>query len=180
MKYIQFSPNTYTVRVTNHPQRGGVNIRVARPGPRANPFNARIPIASYIYEDVLYPAVKAESRRLRTNVRYSLLPPDGWLIALGLVMWEGILHGFAWDSVKVLVNTALTTLKESRVAPASDSEEGIEMDARALGFCWTKYLNGKKQYDMFIGLKKVYERERREAQRRRPQFQRRRKPKFTK
>ena len=69
MKYIQFNSKTFAVKVTDAPRRGGVNIRVARPSFKENPFHARIPVASYVYEDVIYPAVEAEDRREgRTSV----------------------------------------------------------------------------------------------------------------
>ena len=79
-------------------------------------------------------------------------------------MWEGIVQGVAWDGVKTLVKSALDKLKQEGVAPKSEEKEVTKKESRELGFAWTSYLNGKKQYHMFIGLKKVYVRETKKAQ----------------
>lgn len=115
MKYIHFNRKTSTVTVTSAPQHGAINIRVAKPDFKGNPFHAQIPVASAIYEYVLYLAVEAEDRRQGREVSYRLVCPDPWLVALGLVMWEGIVQGGAWDTVKLSVKAALHTLRRKGV-----------------------------------------------------------------
>ncbi len=144
MKYIQFNPKTFEVNVTDAPQRDGVNIHVTNPHFKENPFNARIRVSSLIYEHVLYPAMEAADKRQGKRIEYSLVPPDPWLVALGLVMWEGIVQGFAWDAVKMSVNAALKTLRGKGVAPLSEEHEVTERESREFGFAWTNYQNGKK------------------------------------
>ncbi len=159
MKYIQFNPYEYTVDVTDGPKKDGVNIPVRGPNFKENPWESRISVSSLIYEHVLYRAMGAEDKRKGRKLDYSLVPPDPWLVGIGLVMWEGILHGLAWDTVKYLVVKAIETLKKKGVAPQSEDQEVTQKEATQLGFAWTNYLNGKKQYDMFVGLKRVYSRE---------------------
>ncbi len=91
-------------------------------------------------------------------------------------MWERIVQGLAWDTMKVLVRKAIETLKHKGVAPASEDQKVTQKEATELGFAWTNYLNGKKQYHLFLGLKKVYVRE----TKRKPEVSRERKSNFSK
>src|SRR5215469_15104324 len=106
MKFIQFDPESMTVAVTDGQQQGGVKIPVAQADIKENPWKARIPISSVIYQHVLYRATEAEDRRGKEEIAHFLVPPDPWLVAIGMIMWEGIVGGFAWDSVKALVHRA--------------------------------------------------------------------------
>ncbi len=160
MKFIQFNPKNFDMAVSSSRRSGVLNIRVASPGLDVETFYEGIHAAPMIYWEVLYPAVEAEDKRKGVKgVAYSLVPPDPWLVALGAVMWEGIVQGFAWDALKGLVNAALAKLRRHGVAPKSEDDAVTTNERRELGFCWTNYVNGQKQYQMFIGLRKVYHRE---------------------
>ncbi|HXI72746.1 MAG TPA: hypothetical protein VNN22_20600 [Verrucomicrobiae bacterium] len=138
-----------------------LNIAVAEPDIiKDNPYRSRIPVSSAIYKDVIYAAQEAEDRgKGIKNVEYLLAPPDPWLVALGLVMWEGIVQGFAWDAVKGSVLAALGKLRQEGVAPVSDKHKVTRKDALELGFCWVKYADDKKLEEVFIGLRKSHENE---------------------
>jgi hypothetical protein len=158
MRFIQFDPQTMTVSVTGAEQPGGANVPVCEVDIiNDNPYNSRIPLLSTIYKEVLYAAKEAEDRKQGRNVEYLLAPPDPWLIALGLVMWEGIVQGVAWDAVKVLVSSALAKLRKEGVAPASDKHQVTRKESVELGFCWVQYSGGDKLKEMFVGLRKHHE-----------------------
>ena len=156
MKHIRHNPWSNTVSVGDGDPGG------ARVLPVVNPFNVdlgRNPIAPDVYWQVLYPAVEArDKRRGRKGVAYSLVHPDPWLIALAMVMWEGIVQGLSWDTVKLSVRKALSVMQSEGVAPTETRETHTKKKAKRteLGFCWTEYKNGKKQYDMFVGLRRVH------------------------
>src|SRR6266487_6892806 len=106
MRYIHVHPETLEVTVRYKVGDPRLTIPLA-PG---RPRGARIdhPIAKAVLRDVLYPAVRERDHRLgRTGVKYALVSPDPWLVALGLVMWEGIVQGLSWDAVKLSVRAAL-------------------------------------------------------------------------
>jgi hypothetical protein len=155
---------SFVKHIRHHPRTNTVSVGEGDPGgkrvvPVVNPFRVdlrRNPIAPAVYENVLYPAVEAEDRRAgRKDVAYSLVQPDPWLIALAMVMWEGIVQGLSWDVVKVSVRKALAMMQAEGVAP-SETYKKKSSDRTELGFCWTAYKNGKKQYDMFVGLRRVH------------------------
>lgn len=117
------------------------------------------PVAHAVLLNVLYPARYARDRRLGiTGRKYALIPPDPWLVALGLVMWEGIVQGLSWDTVKTAVSTALDKMRRSNAAPVDTSSTKIKRELR-LGFHWTDYVDGEKQREMFFGLRRKYKQE---------------------
>lgn len=152
MKHIRFDPQTITVKVGTGDPRGRGVIPVIEPF--KTDFD-RDPLINVIYWEILYPAVEARDRREGKNVSHSLVPPDPWLVALGLVMWEGIIQGMSWDVVKASVRAAMQTMQADKVAPSTDYIEDVTTSTN-LGFGWTEYMDGKKQYDMFVGLKRVH------------------------
>ncbi len=153
MKHIRHNPRTNTVTVGDGDPGGKRIVPVVEP---SKVDLERNPIASFIYWEVLYPAVEAKDRREgRTGVAYSLVPPDPWLVALGMVMWEGIVQGLSWDVVKLSVRKALSVMQSQGVAPDESYEKKGRKRAE-LGFCWTAYKDGKKQYDMFVGLRRFH------------------------
>jgi hypothetical protein len=159
MKYIQFDPKTSTVFVTAAELSSGVNIVVGEVDIiKDNPYRSRIPIASVIYKDVIYAAQEAEDRREgKKNIEYFLVPPDPWLVALGLVMWEGIVQGFAWDAVKASVLAALGKLRQEGVAPSSDKHLVTRKESIELGYCHVKYAGEEKLEEVYIGLRRSFE-----------------------
>lgn len=121
-------------------------------------------IAKIVYYRAMYNSVRDKDKREgRENVHYKLVEPDPWLIALAIVMWKGIIQGFAWDVVKINVNMVLDRLRELRVAPPtmtpSTNESTRSKSKTRLGFRWTKYADhGDKQREIFLGLERLHNR----------------------
>ncbi len=158
MKYIQFDQKTLTVSVTDAERPGGANVPVCEfDVTRDNPYRSQIPLLSTIYKEVIYAAKEAEDRKEGKKVEYFLAPPDPWLIAIGLVMWEGIVQGVAWDGLKLSVQSALAKLRQAGVAPPSDTHQVTRKESVELGFCWVKYSGDEKLEEMFLGLRKHHE-----------------------
>src|SRR5262249_16105049 len=133
----------------------GVNVPVREVDViKDNPYSSRIPFLSTAYTEVLYPATEAEDRKQGKKFEYFLAPPDPWLVALGMVMCQGIVQGMTWDMVKVLVNAALIKLRREGVAPPSENHQVTKKESVELGFCWVKYSGGKKLKEMFFYLRK--------------------------
>lgn len=63
--------------------------------------------------------VKSEDTFNQTGKRiaYCVSAPDPWLYALLWLMWEGVVQGVAWDTIKTLVSTAVSTLQQAKLAP---------------------------------------------------------------
>lgn len=122
------------------------------PGTYADEVSRRV-----LYE-VLYPARYRRQQRGRVKkkaaVKFALAPPDPWLVTLGAVMWQGIVGGASWDTVKLAVLAALSMLREARAAPPGGSISK-EVNLR-LGFHWTEYAEGRKLRDLFVGLERSY------------------------
>lgn len=93
------------------------------------------------------------------RIAFKLIEPDPWLIAMGYIMWQGIIQGLSWDVVKLSVKQALDKLFTAGLAPTKSKikkSKGREIQA---GFSWVKYgVDEKKQHEMFLGLKSCYER----------------------
>jgi hypothetical protein len=160
MRYIHVESKTLIVSVRFKAGRPRLTIPLA-PRSKAVDLKPRTdhPLASAVLDDVLHPAMLAQYRRRGGTgiVAYSLVPPDPWLVAIALVMWEGILQGMSWDVVKLSVRAGLKELRRHRAAPPPGTSE---KKAFELGFSWSNYANGQKQKEMFLGLRTRYERSR--------------------
>jgi hypothetical protein len=123
------------------------------------------PIQEEVYYGVLYPDAHAEHKKKHPDyekkgirVAFSLVEPDPWLIALGYIMWQGIVQGLSWDIVKISIQKALDKLSSFGSAPTNFKIQNKTSKVRQVGFSWTKYgTDEKKQYEMFLGLKSSYE-----------------------
>ena len=69
-----------------------------------------------------------------TNAVY---PPDPWLLAVAYIMWEGVLQGLSWDTLKALVNRAINKMQALGVAPQHAGQMRTE---RGLRFSWSGQL----------------------------------------
>ena len=114
-------------------------------------------VAGYVFNDIIYPAVEERDRQRGRNVAYKLAFPEPWLVAIAVLMWEGIAQGMAWDGVKILVRVAFDRLRQSRVAPGADGLEEKRVK-RKLGFVYSEYSGPRKQKQLFVGLQHIYER----------------------
>jgi hypothetical protein len=116
-----------------------------------------------VYFDVLYPIVKTPDRKhgVQHLIRYCLLEPDPWLIALAGIMWEGLVQGLTWDTIKALSLAALGKLREKRLAPKPSSISKAKRQRRSsrteIGFSWTEYsTDGRPLYQFFLGVKRRF------------------------
>jgi hypothetical protein len=140
-KYLNVKSEALDIALANRPQ-GIMSIPTE---------DMSSPFWELVYLRFMYETVYAENRKKGiTNVRYSLLHPPLWLITIGGLMWQGILQGATWDVVKTAIAKALDKLRGAGLAPVADAAQST-LNAR-----WTKYASsGKKQYEMFLSLKKT-------------------------
>jgi hypothetical protein len=90
------------------------------------------------------------------TVAFCVAPPDPWHIAIGYLMWQGIVQGLAWDVVKLSIGNAIETLVSHNLAPALAKTS--KRRKTLIGFSYAEYAsNGEKQREMFLGLKTGYE-----------------------
>ena len=73
-----------------------------------------------------------------------------------MVMWEGIVQGMSWDAIKIFVKKAYEVIAAEDLAPRGVSTSRTKKSKTELGFVWTEYKDGRKQYQMFLGLRRVY------------------------
>ena len=109
-------------------------------------FRDLSPIENAIYYGVLYPAKHAEDKlryphdeKKGIHRGYKLAEPQPWLIALGFIMWQGIVQGLSWDIVKLSVQQALHKLASFGLAPADRKTQKKLSKERQVGFSWIKY-----------------------------------------
>jgi hypothetical protein len=151
-KYIKFNKQTLSVKI------------ISRKGPldktlKAAPWNGDLvshPLSRIVYFDILYPAIQARDKRQGIKRSYSLIHPDPWLVGIAMVMWEGIVQGMAWDAIKIFVKKAYEVMAANGIAPSGEPTSRAKKSKTELGFVWTQYKDGRKQYQMFLGLRRVY------------------------
>jgi hypothetical protein len=153
MEFIAIDKDKFEVDIVQETDDEYFNIQLKR-----EPiFNTLSPIEQIVYYEILYRAVYAEDKKIGREVAYSLIQPDPWLCALAVIMWQGIIQGLSWDAIKVIVHRALNKMRDAGVAPKKKNET-INKKLE-IGFHWTKYSDdGKKLYDMFLGIRRVYNR----------------------
>lgn len=154
MRYIRVDPRSLEVVVGFKPGEPGLSVPLP---PRARPRpTTGHPLAHVILHEVLYPARTARDHAKGVaGVRYKLPHPDPWLVAIGLVMWEGILQGLAWDVVKTMVADGLARLRVAGVAPPANSKLSIRREL-SLGLHYSEYCSAKGQRELFFGLRSVH------------------------
>ena len=124
--------------------------------------SAFIDVLHYVvFFDVLYPLVETADRKRGVQVSYRLVEPDPWLVALAAIMWEGLVQGLTWDTVKMLSLAALGKLREKRIAPQRSSISKAKRQKRTsrteVGFSWTEYsIDGRPLYQFFLGVKRRF------------------------
>lgn len=159
MKYISIDKEKLEVDIVQETNEEYFNIQLER----ERIFNLLSPIEQIVYHEILYRAVYAEDKRKGEKVAYCLIEPDPWLSALAVIMWQGIIQGLSWDAIKVIAIRALNKMRDANVAPKKKNET-INKKLE-IGFHWTEYSDdGKKLYDMFLGIRRVYRRMTKEQQ----------------
>jgi hypothetical protein len=166
MRYLVLDTNTRTIKILNQP--GDPALTQPLPSKADRWANVRSDawslqwdhISNKVLHQVLYPAQYARDRaRGVTGKKYMLWAPDPWLVAIGMVMRDGIIAGASWDVVKWSVEAALAKLRRAGVAPATSKSKSKELATTSLGFRYTVYTEEGKQHEMFLGLQRHYERE---------------------
>ena len=161
MSYILTNKEDLSIRVADNISQKDFVI----PTKLASVFRDLTPLEEAVYYGVLYPAKHAEDKlkypddeRKGICRGYKLIEPEPWLIAITYIMWQGITQGIVWDSVKLIVKQALNKLASFSLAPNPSSKKVKISSKSQFGFSWVEYgTDGNKQYEMFLGLKKRYE-----------------------
>jgi hypothetical protein len=151
-KYIKFNRHDLSIAVVSKKSAGTTSFR-------ASPWKGDLvshPLSLIVYHDVLYPAIEARDKRLGRKCAYCLVPPDPWLVGIAMVMWEGIVQGMAWDSLKIIVKKAYQVMADEGLAPVKTPITRIKKSKTELGFEWIQYKDGRKQYQLFLGLRRAY------------------------
>ena len=67
-----------------------------------------------------------------------MVAPDPWMLAIGAIVWEGILQGLSWDLVKASAMAGLRLLRSRGLAPEEKKVPTAKSTrrARSLEFRW--------------------------------------------
>jgi hypothetical protein len=151
-RYITIRRGSLVVAVEPTPRRAGRSIPIDYRGPAD--YTDQLTCA--LIDEVLERDVRAREGTSNKDVAYCLASPDPWLIALAAVMWEGIVQGLSWDLIRLAVRTALDKLRQDGVAPTT-ADTRVKQSTAGLEFEWTEYQDGRKQYRLFLGLRRAYQ-----------------------
>jgi hypothetical protein len=129
--------------------------------PLTRPIDEHLaPLEAVLRYDVLYRAVYAADRRRGRKLRYSLTPADPWLVTLTYLAWQGVVQGMSWDGIKAAMSKALEIMRQGGVAPPKQQSVNrrLKRSQTTAGFSYTKYAeDGRKQYHLFLGVKRKFE-----------------------
>ena len=154
---LQKASSKSTTYVNVDPKTLEITISKEKNAPMAIPLEIQSvgdmpPMWEVVYFQYMYGEYHRKQQELTPGRRVaaSLAPPPPWVVALAGVMWEGIIQGAGWDSVKVAVSYAMSKLKAAGLAPAARSDRTTTTEVGA-GF---RELSkpGLKQYEMFLSL----------------------------
>lgn len=73
--------------------------------------------------------------------------PDPWLLALFVLMWEGLVQGLTWDSIKYLIQRTLSFFQKRGVAPRNIGDRETKLGFRIR---WSGYLDIKELAAFFM------------------------------
>ena len=119
-----------------------------------------------VYFNVLYPYVAEEDKaKGKPKTAYSLVDPDPWLIALAAIMWQGLIQGLTWDSIKFAALKGISFLRSNDLlAEEPYPSEGWKKSKKKkssgveIGLSWTKFsVDGEPLHKFFLGIKREYE-----------------------
>jgi hypothetical protein len=119
-----------------------------------------------VYHRVLYPYVTDKDKTMgKTKTAYSLVDPDPWLIALAAIMWQGLIQGLTWDTIKLATLKGVEFLRSNKlVAEEPYPREGWKRSKKKkssgieVGLSWTKFSeDGEPLRKFFLGVKREYE-----------------------
>jgi hypothetical protein len=162
MPYIRVRKTSLAVDVVARRSTRGVFVPIK--GDRAgSPFNDLL--HHLVYFDVLYPLIQARDQKTGRRVKYKLIEPDPWLIALAAIMWQGLIQGLTWDVIKASCLAALAKLRKKNLAPPQTvrrrdtKKKQLAADSRIqVGFSWTQYGHaGRPLREFFLGIKREFQ-----------------------
>ena len=162
MRYIRIDPKSLEAEIVKEKGKRAVFV----PLKRDRSGSALTDMLHYtVYFDVLYPLVEARDHKRGVKVSYKLPEPDPWLIALAAIMWQGLIQGLTWDTIKALSLVALNRLREVDLAPVQVPTRAAKTRAKKqsrhsrteVGFSWTKFSDeGLPLYQFFLGVKRRF------------------------
>ena len=167
MPYIRIRKASLAVDVVAGRSARGVFVPIKRDR-SASAFNDQL--HHLVYFDVLYPLIQARDQERGRRVKYKLIEPDPWLIALAAIMWQGLIQGLTWDVIKASCLAALGKLRKKNLAPPQTArrrdtkKKQLALDSRIqMGFSWTQYGHaGRPLREFFLGIKREFQKRSRE------------------
>ncbi len=150
--------SSLSLSVVESRPRTGLAVSLTAYDPKATELSARITV------QVLYPWVWDQDAERGRFAAYMLAPPEPWMLALGAVIWEGIVQGASWDAVRAAASAALARLRAAGLAPSAKSGETTRTwktrMAVELGFSRTTTTADEELVGrLFFGLRMSYEAE---------------------
>jgi hypothetical protein len=170
MPYIRIRKTSLAVDVVTGRSTRGVFVPIKRDR-SGSAFNDQLHYL--VYFNVLYPSVQARDQEKGRRVKYKLIEPDPWLIALAAIMWQGLIQGLTWDVIKASCLAALSKLRKKNLAPPKPTQrvdtrkKRLAADSRTqIGFSWTQYGHaGRPLREFFLGVKREFRKRSREERR---------------
>jgi len=158
MPFIQIHPQTLDVSVTPRKPTAGVYL----PTSRGQLYMELSPLYQRVYFGTIYSLAYERMSPEGRRKKHSLTHPDPWLVALGGIIWEGLLQGMSWDLVKAAARAALAKLQAQGLAPQANpasSEIRSTASKTEIGFTYTTFAtDGDEQERFFLGVKRSFER----------------------
>jgi hypothetical protein len=170
MSYIRIRKTSLAVDVVTGRSTRGVFVPIKRDR-SGSAFNDQLHYL--VYFNVLYPSVQARDQEKGRRVKYKLIEPDPWLIALAAIMWQGLIQGLTWDVIKASCLAAFSKLRKKNLAPPKPTQrvdtrkKRLAADSRTqIGFSWTHYGHaGRPLREFFLGVKREFRKRSREERR---------------
>ncbi len=161
MKWIAIRSKGPRVSVSETAPKTGYAIRVGH-----DRHAIRDSLEHLLFFDVMYPLYYSERGLTSKQRAFSLKPPDAWLIAVAAVIWEGLLQGASWDLIKTCVLSALSQLRDARLAPTERDAKADSIPSKSkkkvqsvteVGFNWIRYgTEGRPLYNLFLGIRREF------------------------
>ncbi len=147
MRYVVINPTSMRVEVRTRMSSTLISI----PPPKKAWLDGN-ELFELVHMDVIYATRQRLDAKQGIRAWYKLPEPDQWLLAMGAVMWEGIVQGLAWDAIKMNVSTLIRKLRRRRLAPGGTSSRSSR-----IRFSYVTYADdGKKQKEMYLEIKRAH------------------------
>jgi hypothetical protein len=162
--YILIDRDTLTIKLSARKSSKHFTIPTAKSQIPYRADSIREKLINWVLDPAAQKAwKKAHPDLVKKGVRaaFSVGLPDPWHITLAYLMWQGIVQGLAWDVVKLSIGQAVGALSSHNLAPEPTLAKASKRSKTSVGFSYAQYAsNGEKQREMFLGLKRSYERAR--------------------